>query len=67
MLEHRNSMAVPWSAQRRRQTLSPSAAPNGFNHPMPTTVAKQLHDLMQDYQSDVQDATSSQDLKKLLG
>ena len=67
MLEHRNYRAVPWSAKGERQTLSLSQAPNGFSHPMPTTEAMQLHDCMQDHQSDMQDASSSGDLKKVVG
>ena len=67
MLEHRNFMAVPWSAKGERQTLSPSQAPNGFIHPMPTTAAMQLHDCTQDHQSDMQDAMSSGNLKKVVG
>ena len=67
MLEHRNFMAVPWSAKEERQTLSPSQAPNGFIHPMPTTAAMQLHDCTQDHQSDMQDAMSSGNLKKVVG
>ena len=50
-----------------RQTVSPLQAPNGFVHPMPTTEAMQLHDCIQDPQSDMQDATSSGNLKKVVG
>ena len=50
-----------------RQTVSLLQAPNRFVHPMPTTEAMQLHDCIQDPQSDMQDATSSGNLKKVVG